>query len=120
MPIQSLTPAPSTLDIQWARVFKTEGESYAERAQAALIVILKLIIGDFTSIILVDLGSVNLQFWASLEAQVVNNPPAMQETWVQFLSSIPGKIPWRRAWQPTPVFFSSVQSLSHVRLFATP
>ena len=30
-------------------------------------------------------------------AQVVKNLPAMQETWV-------GKIPWRRKWQPTPVF----------------
>ena len=35
--------------------------------------------------------------WASLVAQLVKNLPAMQETWV-------GKIPWRRAWQPTPVF----------------
>ena len=35
--------------------------------------------------------------WASLVAQRVKNPPAMQETWVE-------KIPWRRAWQPTPVF----------------
>ena len=39
--------------------------------------------------------------WASLEAQTVKNPPAIWETgfnpWV-------GKIPWRRAWQPTPVF----------------
>ena len=34
---------------------------------------------------------------ASLVAQVVKNLPAMQETWV-------GKIPWRRKWQPTPVF----------------
>ena len=34
---------------------------------------------------------------ASLVAQVIKNPPAMQETWV-------GKSPWRRAWQPTPVF----------------
>ena len=32
--------------------------------------------------------------WASLVAQRVKNPPAMRETWV-------GKIPWRRAWQPT-------------------
>ena len=31
----------------------------------------------------------------------VKNPPAMQETWVQFLI---GKIPWKRAWQPTLVF----------------
>ena len=36
--------------------------------------------------------------WASLAAQMVKNPPAMQETWV-------GKIPWRREWLPTPVFW---------------
>ena len=30
-------------------------------------------------------------------SQTVKDPPAMRETWV-------GKIPWRRAWQPTPVF----------------
>ena len=38
---------------------------------------------------------------ASLVAQMVKNLPAVQETrfclWV-------GKIPWRRKWQPTPVF----------------
>ena len=34
---------------------------------------------------------------ASLVVQMVKNLPATQETWV-------GKIPWRRAWQPTPVF----------------
>ena len=38
---------------------------------------------------------------ASLSAQTVMNQPARQETrldhWV-------GKIPWRREWQPTPVF----------------
>ena len=28
---------------------------------------------------------------------MVKNPHAMRETWV-------GKIPWRPAWQPTPVF----------------
>ena len=37
-----------------------------------------------------------------LVAQMVKQLPAMQETgfdpWV-------GKIPWRRKWQPTPVFF---------------
>ena len=33
--------------------------------------------------------------WASLEAQMVKNMPAMQETWVE--------ISWRRAWQPTSV-----------------
>ena len=39
--------------------------------------------------------------WASLVAQTVKNLPVMQETrfdpWV-------GKIPWRRKWQPIPIF----------------
>ena len=39
--------------------------------------------------------------WAYLVAQLVKNPPAMQETWVWPWIR---KIPWRRAWQPTPVF----------------
>ena len=39
--------------------------------------------------------------WASLVVQLVKNLPAMQETWVQFPV---GKIPWRRKWQPIPVF----------------
>ena len=38
------------------------------------------------------------QLTASLVAQLVKNPPAMRETWV-------GKIPWRREWLPTPVFW---------------
>ena len=39
-----------------------------------------------------------LQFsWASLVVQMVKNLSAVQETWV-------GKIPWRRAWLPIPVF----------------
>ena len=41
--------------------------------------------------------------WASLVAQMVKNPPAMQETWVQ---SLGWEDPWRRAWQPTLVFLS--------------
>ena len=36
--------------------------------------------------------------WASLMAQLVNNPPATWETWV-------GKIPWRRERLPTLVFW---------------
>ena len=32
---------------------------------------------------------------------MVKNPPAMQETWIQ---SPACEDPWRRAWQPTPVF----------------
>ena len=39
--------------------------------------------------------------WASLVAQMVKNLPAMPETWVD---PWVGKIPWRRAWQPTLVF----------------
>ena len=35
-------------------------------------------------------------------AQMVKNPPAMQETWVRSLGW--EEIPWKRAWQPTPVF----------------
>ena len=38
---------------------------------------------------------------ASLVVQTVKSLPVMQKTWVQ--SQI-GKIPWRREWQPTPVF----------------
>ena len=38
-----------------------------------------------------------------LIAQLVKNLPAMQETWARFLGR---KIPWRRKWQPTPVFLS--------------
>ena len=37
--------------------------------------------------------------WVFLVAQIVKNPPAMRETWVQSL----GGEDWR-AWQPTPVF----------------
>ena len=38
---------------------------------------------------------------ASLVAQGVKNLPAKQETWVLIQAE---KIPWRRAWLPTPVF----------------
>ena len=45
----------------------------------------------------------SLQYsWASLVAQLVKNPPAMRETLVQPLV---GKIPWRREWLPTTVFW---------------
>ena len=40
--------------------------------------------------------------WAFLVAQLVKNPPAMRETCVW---SLGGKIPWRREWLPTTVFF---------------
>ena len=37
----------------------------------------------------------------SLVAQTLKRLPAMRETWVQSLGQ---EIPWRRKWQPTPVF----------------
>ena len=39
-------------------------------------------------------------------AQLVKNPPEMQETACNAgdPGSVPGKIPWRRKWQPAPVF----------------
>ena len=40
-------------------------------------------------------------YLASLVAQMIKNLPVMQETWVQFLGQ---EDPWRREWQPTPVF----------------
>ena len=39
--------------------------------------------------------------WASLLAHTVKNPPAMRRPGFHPWA---GKIPWRRAWQPTPVF----------------
>ena len=38
---------------------------------------------------------------ASLVTQTIKNLPAMQEIW---FDSWVGKIPWRRAWQSTPLF----------------
>ena len=38
----------------------------------------------------------------SLVSQLVKNPPAGWETWVR---SLDWKIPWRREWLPTPVFW---------------
>ena len=40
--------------------------------------------------------------WASLVAQMVKNLPPMRETWVRSLGL---EDPWKRAWQPPPVFF---------------
>ena len=45
--------------------------------------------------------SLVLELTGFLIAQLVKNPPAMQETPVQFLR---GQIPWRRTRLPTPVF----------------
>ena len=43
--------------------------------------------------------------WASLVAQRLKHPPTVWETWVWSLfDPWVRKIPWRRKWQPTPVF----------------
>ena len=42
---------------------------------------------------------------ASLVAQLVRNSPAMREIWVRVR-----KIPWRKAWRPTPVFLPGQRS----------
>ena len=42
-----------------------------------------------------------IRSWAFLVAQLIKNPPAMQETRFNFWV---GKIPWRRDRLPTPVF----------------
>ena len=46
--------------------------------------------------------------WASLVFQTAKDPPAMRKTWVRSLSwdAMEEGMPWRRAWQPTPVFLS--------------
>ena len=53
-------------------------------------------------------------------AQMVKNPPAMQEIWG--LDPWVGKIPWKREWLPTPVFLpgeSHGQREEHGRLQTT-
>ena len=45
---------------------------------------------------------IRFPFGASLVAQIVKNPVAMQETWVD---SWVGEISWRREQLPTPAFW---------------
>ena len=59
-PVQRLTPLT---DNQWARAsIGRERGLHTETAQAALTITLKLIIGGLTSVILIVLSTVNLQF----------------------------------------------------------
>ena len=44
------------------------------------------------------------QVGGSQVALVVKNPPVNAEETRDMGSKVPRKIPWRRAWQPTPVF----------------
>ena len=48
--------------------------------------------------------------WASLVAQTVKNPPAMQDSFDPWA----GKIPWRSAWQLIPVFLPGESRLTEV------
>ena len=48
-----------------------------------------------------SLALLPIPFWASLIAQLVKNPPAMQETW---FDSWVGKIHWRRDRLTIPIF----------------
>ena len=45
--------------------------------------------------------------WASLEAHMIKNLPAVWETcvWSPAFNPWVGKLPWRRTWQTTPVVF---------------
>ena len=52
--------------------------------------------------IIVGISPIPRSIRAPLVAQSVKNPPAMWETWVQFLG---WDDPWRKEWLPTPVFW---------------
>ena len=47
---------------------------------------------------------VRIHFWASQVVLVVKNPPADVRDLRHGFDPWDGKIPWRRAWQPTPAF----------------
>ena len=50
------------------------------------------------------LGETTIDSWASLVAQPVKNPPAdAGDIKRRGFNPWDGKIPWRRAWQPTPI-----------------
>ena len=56
--------------------------------------------GPCLSILYVLFASANPKLPGFPHGSVVKNPPAKQETFDPWV----GKIPWRREWQPTPVF----------------
>ena len=91
-------PTPPT-DNQWARALWAEGAGYMQKQQSALTVTLNLIISGLTSIILIVLSTINLQFpHSSVSKEFACSAGD--------LGSIPGsgRFPWRRKWQSTPVF----------------
>ena len=61
------SPAPPHLDKQRVRAFIDRGRGLqAETAQSALIVSFRLVIGGLTSVILIVVGTVHLQFQGGL------------------------------------------------------
>ena len=84
--------------LEWATMPSSRGSSWPrDRTQVSLIA------GRFFTR---EAHSRSLLFfyfkhWVSLVAQWVKNPPAMRETWIW---SLGWEDPWRRAWQPTPIF----------------
>ena len=60
--VQRLTPAPNPGNQRGQSFYRQEEGPRAETAQSALTVIFKLVISGLTSIILIVLGTVNLQF----------------------------------------------------------
>ena len=62
------------------------------------------------------IGSPLQYSWASLVAQMVKNLLAM---WRPGFSLWVGKIPWRRAWQPTPVFLPGESQPHSITLSST-
>ena len=62
--------------------------------------------GIFTRTDFGQRGGEGLVLWASQVALVVKNPSASAGDIEMRARSLGGKIPWRRAWQPTPAFLS--------------
>ena len=64
--VQRLTPPQLTTNGARASIDRSRGQLQAETAQLAWTVIFKLVVSGLTSIILIVLGTVNLQFWGAL------------------------------------------------------
>ena len=58
---------------------------------------------EFLCCLLETITTLLIGYSPTLGVQLVKNPPAMQESWVQ---SLGGGIPWRRGSIPTPVFWT--------------
>jgi len=63
----------------------------------------KRVVMGLYDIMTVKLLKIVKHYRIPLVAQLAKNLPVMWESWVRSLDSIM-KIPWRRQWQPAPVF----------------